>query len=71
MLDWNTTLAILLVGAAFGGFANWKARQDYPPGALPLIPWNGVMFVALIVVFVMAAHLITLYTGKPFSGRMG
>ena len=70
-MDWNTTLAILIVAAVLAGSANWKARQEYEPGGLPLIPWNGVMFVALIVVFVMAAHLITLYTGKPFAGRMG
>ena len=68
-MDLQTTLIILVAGLALTGFANWKSRQEYRPGELPLIPYNGLQFVGILVVFLMAAHLITLYTGQPFRGR--
>ena len=65
------TLIILAVGVVLTAFSNWRARQEYLPGELPLLPYNGLQFVGMIIVFVAVAHLITIYTGKPFTGRMG
>ncbi len=65
------TLIILAVGVVLTAFSNWKSRQEYLPGELPLLPYNGLQFVGMIIVFVTIAHLITIYTGKPFTGRMG
>ncbi len=70
-MDMTTTLVIMGIAAIVTGFANYKSRQPYEPGKLPWLPYNGLQFVGLIIVFLMAAHLITLITGKPFTGRRG
>ena len=67
----NITIGALIIGCIMIAFANWKSRQPYNPGTLPLISYNGVQFIALIIVFLAAAHLITLLTGQPFLGRGG
>lgn len=67
----EVTLIILSVGVVLTAFSNWKSRQKYVPGELPLLPYNGLQFVGMIIVFVAAAHLITIFTGVPFTGRMG
>jgi len=65
----ETTIVIMIVGGLLFAFSNWRARQDYTPGDPPLLPYNGLQFVALLIVFMMAAHVITLLTGEPFKGR--
>ncbi len=41
------------------------------PGNAPLIPYGGIQFVALVAMILMLAHLVTLLTGRPFTGRQG
>ena len=56
-------------GLLLFGYSNWRSRQEYEPGNPPILPYNGLQFVGLLIVFMMAAHLITLWTGEPFKGR--
>lgn len=67
----DVTLILLGVGVVVTVFSNWKARQEYEPGQMPLIPYNGLQFVGMLIIFVTIAHLISLVTGEPFTGRMG
>jgi hypothetical protein len=53
------------------GWSWWLGRRPYVPGRAPLIPYGVIQFVGIVVVFLMVAHLITLLTGKPFTGRRG
>lgn len=53
------------------GWANWRSRKPYVPGEPPLVPYGAVQFVGFLVIILMAAHLITLLTGQPFTGRRG
>ncbi len=65
------TLIILAVAA--GAFA-WSYREHgkpYEPGGRWRPPHIGIMMVTFIVMLLMAAHLITLLTGTPFTGRRG
>ncbi len=62
---------ILLAGAALAGWSNWKSRQSRDSLDPQLVPYNALQFIGLIIIFLMAAHLITLITGKPFTGRRG
>ncbi|MCH8861504.1 MAG: hypothetical protein IID51_03215 [Proteobacteria bacterium] len=71
ILDLQTTLITLVLAAAAVGWANWRGRKPYVPGNPPLIPYGVIQFVGMVIVFLMAAHLITLLTGKPFTGRRG
>ena len=70
-MDMTTTLTIMGIAAAVTAFCNYMSRRPYEPGKLPWIPYNGLQFIGLIVIFLMAAHVITLVTGKPFTGRRG
>lgn len=71
ILDLPTTVTILALAGVAVGWATWRARKPYVPGSPPLIPLGVVQFVGMVIVFLMAAHLITLLTGKPFTGRRG
>jgi hypothetical protein len=42
-------------------------RRPFERRWLPVVPWLGVQFVAVAVLLVMAAHLVSLLTGHPFG----
>ena len=68
-MDLTATLVILGFAVAVAAFANYKGRQPYEPGVTRWIPYTGLQFVALLVVVLMLAHLVTLLTGTPLVGR--
>lgn len=67
----NATLAGLGGAAALFVVGLLLARRPYEPGRLPLVPPVAIQFVALTVVLVMLAHLVSLLTGRPLTGRFG
>ena len=67
----TVTLVILGVALVAGIFANIQSRRPPDPTKVRMLPYLGIQFFAILVVILMAAHLITLLTGKPFVGRMG
>ena len=68
-MDLTVTLVILGFAVAVAAFANYKGRQPHEPGVIRWIPYTGLQFVALLVVVLMLAHLVTLLTGTPLVGR--
>jgi hypothetical protein len=64
------TLLVLLVAAAVFAFALWRQRKPKEDGVIRYVPYTGIQFVALLVVILAAAHLVTLWTGTPLVGRM-
>ena len=67
----GVTLVILVAAAIVFALATYKARQPYEPGRPPFVPYLVVQFVAVLAIILMAGHLVTLLTGKPFTGRLG
>ena len=65
------TLAALAAAIALFLYATYKARQPKEDGKLRWIPYGGVQFVAILVIVVALAHMVTLLTGHPFVGRRG
>lgn len=63
------TISILVAALVVGALANYKTRQPVELGETRWIPYLGVQFVAILVVILMAAHLVTLLTGVPLVGR--
>ncbi len=63
------TLAFLAGGAGLFALAGYLARRPRELGKLQWIPYNGVQFVALVIVILAIAHLISLLTGQPLEGR--
>lgn len=67
----TVTLVVLALGAALFVWSNWDARRQRPLGEVSLVPHTMLQIVALIAVVAMAAHLVTLLTGTPLTGRRG
>ena len=67
----GVTLVILVAAAVVFGLATYKARQPYEPGRPPYVPYLVLQFMAVLAIILMAGHLVSLLTGKPFTGRLG
>ncbi len=66
----NLTLAMLAVAAALFGFATYMARRPKEDGVIRWIPYVGIQFVALLLIILTLAHLLSLLTGQPITGRL-
>ena len=65
------TLAIL---APFVVLLVYSAYMDHRPGELGkvrLIPYKGLMFLSLMFIVVLLAHVVSLVSGSPVPGRAG
>jgi uncharacterized membrane protein AbrB (regulator of aidB expression) len=69
----TATLIMLALAAALFGWTIWAECRPRDPLNLnpPLIPRGFLQFAALLAIILMLAHLITLATGKPFTGNRG
>ena len=67
MPELDATIASLVIALGIAALANWQMRRPFQKRWLPVVPWLGVQFVAVAVLLVMAAHLISLLTGHPFG----
>lgn len=71
MMGLELTLAILVAAFAVFAGAIFISRKPVEPGQVRMIPYGGIQFLAIAVVLVTAAHLISLLTGTPLVGRSG
>lgn len=71
MMGLGLTVAILAAAFAIFAGAIFFSRKPVEPGQVRMIPYGGLQFLAIAVVLVTAAHLITLLTGEPLIGRSG
>ena len=62
----TVTLSVLAVGLVLGGLANWQLRRPFDL-RWPHVPWLAVQFLAVAIVLIFGAHLISLLTGHPFG----
>jgi hypothetical protein len=67
-LSLPVTLTILILTAAIFAFANWRARQPAQPLKVRMINYHVVQIVCVVVVMLMVAHLVTLFSGRPPNG---
>jgi hypothetical protein len=70
-LDLTNTSLILAAALAVVVAMLVMDRRKPPPGEVRLFPVIPVMMVAALVVILMLAHLVSLFTGHPFQGRNG
>ena len=63
------TLAITGLGLGLFGFANWRARQPAQPLKVRMVNYHLIQMAAIVVVLLMAAHLVTLFAGRPVTGQ--
>ena len=67
----GVTIASLAISLAVLGLANFMSRRPAKPGSVRMVPYHAVQFLALVAVLLMLAHLVSLLTGTPFTGRLG
>jgi amino acid transporter len=68
-LSLTATLSIVVLTFIVFGFANWRARQPSEPLKVRMINYHVVQMVCIVVILVMAAHLITIFSGRPVTGQ--
>ena len=68
-LSLPVTVTILVLTGAMFAFANWRARQPAQPLKVRMINYHVVQIFCVVVVLLMAAHLVTLLSGQPTSGK--
>jgi hypothetical protein len=65
----TVTLIILALATAIFAWSVWRVRREVP-GEPSLIPHGAIQFLCAIALILMAAHLVSLLTGQPLTGRM-
>ena len=63
------TLALLAAATVVFAVASILVRRPLPPGKVRLIPPGALQFLALLIMLIMAAHLVSLLTGRPLTSR--
>lgn len=64
----TVTLISLAVAAGVFAFSLWMDRREHEPGALRY-PAKAFLFISLLVMVALLAHLIGLLTGQPLKPR--
>ena len=70
-LDLLLTLAALAACAALFAWMIFLEKKPPEPGHTRLLPTTPIMFLAALGVVLALAHLVTLLTGTPHTGRFG
>ena len=65
------TLVITALAVCLFGFATWRAKQPAQPLKVRMVNYHLVQMASIIVVLLMAAHLMTLFAGRPVTGQSG
>lgn len=67
-LPW--TLLLLALGLSLAAFCRWYEARPRELGEVRLFPSTLVLALAVLLVVLAAAHLVTLLTGVPLKGRL-
>ena len=63
------TLLMLAAACAVFGTSLYFHEKPWEPGEGWRPPWLAIMFVAVLVVLLAIAHLVSIFTGTPLHGR--
>jgi uncharacterized membrane protein len=63
------TLAVLFAALVVAALANWRERRPREVGRPPLVSYTAIQVVAVLVILLMLAHVVSLLTGQPLRGR--
>jgi len=70
-LNLPVTLTIIVcIGVVFA-FATWRARQPAQPLKVRMVNYHVVQMACIVLLLLMAAHLVTLWIGRPVTGQPG
>lgn len=70
-LDLEITVTVAVAALGVAGLMIVLERRGATPGRPLPIPTTPVLFLAVLVLILALAHLMTLLTGSPHQGRLG
>jgi len=70
-LSLTATLVIAAIVFVIFAFANWRSRQPAQPLKVRMINYHVIQMACIVVILLMAAHLITIFAGRPVTGQTG
>jgi hypothetical protein len=65
------TMALLAAGLALAAFCLWHQQRPRELGDVPWFPSTLLLGVAMVLVIMALAHLVSVWTGHPLKGRGG
>lgn len=65
------TLIFIGIGAVIVALGLWRGNRSRDVGEVDLIPPGAIMFTGIIIIILMGAHLVSLFTGRTHKGRLG
>lgn len=65
------TIGIILAAAGFGLYLIWLEKRPVEIGKPRLVPLTPLLFLCVLIVIMGLAHMLSLLTGTPYTGRMG
>lgn len=69
--DLALTVTAIAAALAAAGALLWLERRPRDLGKPLLLPTTPLLFVCLLIVVVALAHLLSIVTGTPHTGRLG
>ena len=69
--DLALTVAAIVTALASAGALLWLERRPRELGKPLLVPTTPLLFLCLLIVVVALAHLVSIVTGTPHTGRLG
>jgi hypothetical protein len=65
------TIAVIIPLALLFGLSVYMDHRPKPLGEVHLIPYKSIGFISLIFIIILAAHLVSLWSGSPMQSHMG
>ena len=62
------TLTILALAMGLFAFAYWRGSRPAEPLKVRMVNYHVIQIACVVVVLLMVAHLVTLFSGRPPTG---
>ncbi|MCP5381885.1 MAG: hypothetical protein H6912_05890 [Kordiimonadaceae bacterium] len=60
-MDLDISIGVLITATFLAAFAFYKSRIPTEPGNPWSVPWNGVLFIAILALLLTASHLMAIF----------
>jgi len=67
-MDFERTLMLLIGSAVCFAVSLFLGKKAEPMTRLSYVPWTGIQFLCLLMIFVLGAHLFSEWRGTPLVG---
>jgi len=68
-MDLLTTLSVLAFLGIIFLACRWRLQRPRELGEVSLVPYTGIMIICVVAFLALAAHAISLLTGKPLPAQ--